>query len=268
MVLAPLPTSARSTAVHAIVIQLSAADKGHLPATLGRAIHAQVMNWLSLGDSVLARSIHDSQESPISLSGLIGHRRKQGVRPDDHFYFRIALLRGDLIDPLLDGLEQWGTQPITLTQFPFVVRSIDSLPGTHPQVGSSDYRLLAKTPQGSGDITLNFLSPTSFKQQQGIQPFPLPELVFASLQRRWNHFAPTELHIPEMKWQGVVSAFDLKTHAFKLEGGSEIGAQGWVRYRFSDPNQAAIAAILSHYAFFSGVGRKTSMGMGQTQLIR
>jgi CRISPR-associated endoribonuclease Cas6 len=268
MVLAQLPTSAKSTAVHAIVIQLSAADKGQLPATLGRAIHAQIMNWLSLGDSTLARSIHDSQDSPICLSGLIGYRRKQGIRPDDHFYFRVSLLQGDLIDPLLNGLEEWGTEPITLAQFPFVIRSIDSLPGTHPQVGSSDYALLAKTPRASGDITLNFLSPTSFKQQQGIQPFPLPELVFGNLQRRWNKFAPSDLQIPEIEWQGLVSAFDLKTHAFKLEGGSEIGAQGWVRYRFLDQEQAAIASVLSHFAFFAGVGRKTSMGMGQTQLIR
>lgn len=268
MVLAPLPMSAKSTAVHAIVIQLSAAAKGQLPATLGRAIHAQVMDWLSLGDSALARRIHDNQESPMSLSGLIGHRRKQGIRPDDHFYFRVAFLQGDLIDPLLDGLEKWGTRPITLAHFPFVIRSVDSLPGTHPQVGSSDYSLLAKTPQASGDITLNFRSPTSFKQHKGIQPFPLPELVFSNLQRRWNTFAPSDLQIPEIEWQALVSAFDLKTHAFKLEGGSEIGAQGWVRYRFLDQEQAAIASVLSHFAFFAGVGRKTSMGMGQTQLIR
>jgi CRISPR-associated endoribonuclease Cas6 len=68
-----------------------------------------------------------------------------------------------------------------------------------------------------------------------------------------------------VEWQGLVAAYELKTYALKMEGGAEIGAQGWVRYRFREPEQIKMATILSHFAFFSGVGRKTSMGMGQIQ---
>ena len=262
-----LPPPLKSTALHALVIQLGAAGKGTLPPTLGRALHAQVMHWLNLGDSCLANAIHSSQESPLSISGLIGYRRKAGTKPDDNFYFRIALLDGDLFGPLLSGLEQWGTKPLSIGQRPFVIRSIDSLPGNHPWVGSSDYALLAKTPKISGDITLNFLSPTSFKQRQDIQPFPLPELVFGNLLRRWNTFTPVELQFPVIDWHGLTSAYELKTHALKMESGAEIGAKGWVRYRFLDPEQSKIATVLAHFAFFSGVGRKTAMGMGQVRLL-
>ncbi|WP_088889834.1 CRISPR system precrRNA processing endoribonuclease RAMP protein Cas6 [Leptolyngbya ohadii] len=257
----------RSTALHSLVIRLAAADRGRLPATLGRAIHAQVMHWLSVKDSSLASQIHNSQESPISLSGLIGHRRKGNVQPDDRFYFRISLLDGGLIYPLLAGIEAGEAEPITLAGFPFVLCGIDSLPGTHAAAGSSDYTLLAKTPHISGDITLQFLSPTSFKQKQVTQPFPLPELVFGSLLRRWNTFAPLDLQFSAIEWQGFVSAYELKTYAFKLEGGAEIGAQGIVRYRFPNVEQARVATVLAHFAQFSGVGRKTAMGMGQAKLI-
>jgi CRISPR-associated endoribonuclease Cas6 len=65
----------------------------------------------------------------------------------------------------------------------------------------------------------------------------------------------------------LVAAYELKTHALKMEGGSEIGAQGWIRYHFPISEQAKLATILAHFAFFSGVGRKTSMGMGQTKLV-
>jgi len=248
------------------VIQLGAAGKGALPLTLGRAIHAAVMQWLSLGDFQLAEAIHNSQESPVAISGLLGYRRKPGTKAGDDFYFRVSLLHGDLIHPLLSGLEQWENQPLELAGYPFAIRSIDSIPGTHPQVGSSDYSLLAKNHKISGDITLDFLSPTSFKQKQNIQTLPLPELVFDSLWRRWNVYAPAELQFPAVEWQGLISAYELKTHALKMEGGAEIGATGWVRYRFPDPEQARLATILAHFAFFSGVGRKTAMGMGQTRL--
>jgi CRISPR-associated endoribonuclease Cas6 len=112
-------------------------------------------------------------------------------------------------------------------------------------------------------IALKFLSPTSFKQSQTIQPFPLPELVFGNLLRRWNIFAPVELQFPNLEWQGVVSAYNLKTRTLSLNGTAEIGTTGWVRYRFNDPEQAKVATILAHFAEFAGVGRKTAMGMGQ-----
>ena len=233
------------------------------------------MNWLSLGDSQLANRIHTDQVMPFSVSGLTGFRRKNPDRhrndrktvtqSGDGFCFRIGILAGDLLPPLLDGLTAWGTQPISLAKCSFVIRQIYSMPGSHPQVGSSDYYLLAKTPKPSDDLTLNFLTPTSFKQQQSVQPFPLPELVFGGLARRWDTFAPEELRFGVIPWQGVISAFELKTHALKMEGGAEIGAVGWVRYRFLDPEQARVATILAQFANFSGVGRKTAMGMGQVQ---
>jgi CRISPR-associated endoribonuclease Cas6 len=257
----------KSQTLHSLVVELAAADRGTIPATLSRALHSLVMNWLTLGNPQIAEEIHSSQESPLSLSGLLGNRRRGGAQAGDNFYFRICLLDGSLLEPLLVGMEQWGTQPLILGQFSFVIRSIYTLPGTHRLAGSTDYRLLANTPVTTADIELNFLSPTSFKQRQTIQTFPLPELVFGSLLRRWNALAPEEFKFDGVQWEGLVTAYELKTYALKMEGGSEIGAQGWVRYRFPSSEQAKLATILAHFAFFSGVGRKTSMGMGQTQLM-
>lgn len=252
--------------LQSIVIELGAAEKGKPPSTLGRAIHGKVLHWLSLANPELAKTVHAAQSSPISLSGLLGNRRPKGTQPGDKFYFRISLLDGSLLEPLLNGIQIAEQETIVFGKFPFVMRNYFAFPGTHRLAGSTDYSSLFQSSKISNDIQLNFLSPTSFKQQQGIQPFPLPELVFGNLQRRWNTFAPTEFEIPPIEWQGLVSAYELKTHALRLEGGAEIGAQGWVRYRFPIPEQAQVASVLAHFAFFAGVGRKTTMGMGQTQL--
>lgn len=256
----------KSSSLHSLVVELAAAKNGDIPPTLSRALHSLVMNWLQLGSPEIAESVHVCQDSPLSISGLLGNRRQQGTKVGDNFYFRICLLGGSLIEPLLKGLEQWDTQPVTLGKFPFVIRNIYALPGTHRLAGAADYSLLANNPQVMTDIELNFLSPTSFKQSLGIQTFPLPELVFGSLHRRWNTFAPEKYQFPAVEWRGLVCAYELKTHALKLEAGAEIGAQGRVLYHFSDTEQAHIATVLANFAFFSGVGRKTSMGMGQTQL--
>lgn len=259
--------SHKSKTIYSLVVELAAADTGKIPATLSRAIHGLVMNWLQLGNPQIAEEVHAMQESPLSLSGLLGNRRPKGAQAGDNFYFRVCLLDEGLLEPLFAGIEKWGTQPLILGQFMFVIRSVYTLPGTHHLARFADYKLLANTPLITADIELNFISPTSFKQRQNIQVFPLPELVFGNLLRRWNVFAPEELNFPVVAWEGLVSAYELKTHALKLEGGSEIGSQGWVRYRFPISEQAKLATVLAHFAFFSGVGRKTSMGMGQTQFV-
>jgi CRISPR-associated endoribonuclease Cas6 len=262
-----LPTHPKSTSLYSLVVLLGAAGQGRLPTSLGRAIHAQVLAWIQAGDSATAKAIHSAQISPICLSGLVGKRRRNATQPDDEFYFRISLLEGDLLEPLLTGIDHWGTRPIVLGDFPFVSRRVEALPGGHQQVRMGDYHFLRTTSPISDDIYLKFKSPTAFKQgRKKIQPFPLPELVFGSLLRRWNAFSPEDLHFPALDWQGLVSAFDLKTQVLPLEGGPQIGSVGWVRYRFPDDEQARIASVLAQYAFFAGVGLKTAMGMGQVQL--
>lgn len=251
--------------LQSVVVELEAAQPGKPPATLGRAIHAQVLEWLSLGNPEVAQALHAAQISPLSLSDLLGHRRRPKTQPGDRFLFRISLLNGNLLEPLLTGIRATEHQSIVLGKFPFKIRNYFAFPGTHRLAGSTDYSSLAQSPLSS-DLQLEFLSPTSFKQKKIIQPFPLPDLVFGSLQRRWNSFAPENLQLPAFEWQGLVSAYDLKTQTLRLKGGSEIGTQGWVRYHFCNPQQAQIASILAYFAFFSGVGRKTAMGMGQTRL--
>lgn len=256
----------KSQTLYSLVVELAAAEDGFIPATLSRAIHGLVMNWLRSDSAEIAADIHASQCSPFSLSMLEGNRRPNGTHAGDRFYFRICLLDGNLIQVLLDGIVKSEQQPIVLAKIPFLLRHVYTLPGTHNLAGSANYELLAQTPASTSDITLNFKTPTSFKQNSGIQNFPLPELVFSNLQRRWNYFAPENLQLPAVAWLGLVSAYELKTYAMKMEGGAEIGAQGWAKYRFFDAEQLRQATILAHFAFFAGVGRKTTMGMGQTKL--
>lgn len=268
MVQASLLPHFDSIALQTLVIYLGAAGNGNLPSSCNRAIHAQVLRWFQLGQPEISQAIHDSQESPISLSGLVGKRLSRVAYEGDEFYFRIGLLNGDLLAPLLRGLEKWESQLVVLARFPFIIKNIKMLPGSDPLVGSSNYNLLAQMPSDTDTLKLKFLSPTSFKlsQSKHIQPIPLPDSVFGNLQRRWNIFAPKELKFPKIQWTGLICDFEIRSERLKLDNAVELGSVGWVQYQFPNLQQARIATTLSHFAFFSGVGRKTAMGMGQTLL--
>ena len=239
-----------SHALHLLQIPISAAEP--LPLTLGRAIHAQCLHWLTAADPALAARLHEQDNFPITLATKPGSSRQQK-------HLIIGLLQKELLAPLLWGLSQDIGGDITLTGIPCRLGKWVDI------VQTSSFEALSQVPPQKV-IELQFLSPTSFKQAQGIQPFPLPELVFGSLLRRWNVFAPVELQFPAVEWKGFTAAYELKTHALKMKGGAEIGSCGWVRYEFP-VELAAIATVLAHFACFAGVGRKTAMGMGQARVL-
>jgi CRISPR-associated endoribonuclease Cas6 len=238
-----------SNALHIIQVSISATKP--LPATLGRAIHALCFQWLAAADPMLAEHLHQENSMPITLAIQYCSSQKMQLR--------ITLLKRELLAPLLWGLSANLGGEIMLADIPcWLGKWIDI-----PQ--ASSFEKLVQMP-AQRVIELQFLSPTSFKQSRAVQPFPLPELVFNGLLRRWNRFAPEKLQFSEVEWSGLVSAYELKTYALKMAGGAEIGAEGWVKYRFSDVEQARIATVLAHFACFAGVGRKTAMGMGQVRL--
>lgn len=224
-----------------------------LPATLGRAIHALCFQWLANASPDLAKNLHNCEYFPITLA----------IKPKTQrmpMTLKIGLLQGELLAPLLWGMSQDIGQQISIT-------GVDcNLDNKIKIKHSTSFKDLIQIPPQT-TICLEFLSPTSFKQRQTIQPFPLPELIFSSLWRKWNNFAPSELRLTPVEWKILTSEFEIKTFAMKMKGGAEIGTKGWIKYRFPDPEQARIATILAHFACFAGVGRKTAMGMGQTKLI-
>lgn len=231
--------------------QISLNSEQKLVPTLSRALHSLFMEWLSRGDPLLAQQVHQQALSPFTLARSFESKA---------INLRITLLGSKLLVPLLWGLNQDLGHQITITNIPCQIAT------EVKWLQNQTYEQLFNTQQ-QHLLTLDFITPTSFKQENYVQTFLLPELVFSSLHRRWNTFAPLPCQLPPMQWQGWVTAYELKTYAFKLQGGAEIGAQGWVRYQFPDLEQMRVASILAQFATFAGVGRKTAMGMGRTQLL-
>lgn len=252
--------------LHLIEIEIIATKTGEITPSLNRALHAQVINWISTVDENTARQIHNSQVSPLTVSGLLGRSDRHRVEAGREMSFRVGIMDGCILPPLLQALDRVEKDTFQLTEFPFKIKQVLAMPENNSTAKFSTYEDLAKIPKADDRIELQFLSPTSFKQgSQIIQPFPLPELVFNGLLRRWNVFAPPALRFQVVEWQGMIAAYDLKTQALKMKA-DEIGSIGWIRYEFPNPEQARIATILAHFAQYAGVGRKTAMGMGQIRL--
>ncbi len=143
-------------------------------------------------------------------------------------------------------------------------------------------------------LTLEFASLTTFNRNATKEydygnhyaRMPLPLYVFPNLVRRWQDIAPVEIQnyiqlerIEEYASNDgiIMSDYDLKTHQMHFTTHMQPGFIGKCTYQLRGSDEAVTLerpltlrqqiVLLSHLAFYCGVGYKTSMGMGQTRLL-
>ena len=185
----------------------------------------------------------------------------------------------------------------------FTLEEVITTP-THPsgQCGfTSLSKLVEQAQQMHGStleqLTLAFDSLTTFNRSNrdgyGMHHalLPLPHYLFPNLARRWEDIAPPELAalvqrrlIEDYAQRDgvIISDYDLRPHHVHFTTHQQAGFIGSCTYRLRDParlptthaedNQPSSLSLpqqlwlLSQLAFYSGIGYKTSMGLGRTRV--
>jgi CRISPR-associated endoribonuclease Cas6 len=144
-------------------------------------------------------------------------------------------------------------------------------------------------------LTLEFASLTSFNRTNernkayGIYfaRLPLPQYIFPGLARRWRELVPPELvdvvqedaieHYIQDDGM-IVADYNLKTHHVRFTTHEQPGFVGTCTYHLrkspkevttpeAPPTIRQQILLLAQFAFYCGVGHKTSMGLGRTHSI-
>jgi CRISPR-associated endoribonuclease Cas6 len=171
----------------------------------------------------------------------------------------------------------------------FAITEILTTPGSHPWAGytavSELYRHWQSTPPSASarKIALEFASPTVFSRssdKDGIgkfmEPFPAPAMFFGSVAAMWNDHMPAPLSLPKQAIRQyaeetvVVGLYRMESQMFRYWGRPQIGATGKMTYLLKDrENRDMIRTLntLADFAFYSGTGYKTTMGMGQCRRV-
>jgi hypothetical protein len=173
-------------------------------------------------------------------------------------------------------LECWGHvrqngRLLTLGKQKFWVRDVVSVAGP-------SFAELAAT-QPNTHLELRFLSPTALRQGPVSLLLPLPVNVFSWPMRVWQSFAPPTLALPG-EWpdwcaQNIfVAQHQIKTATVAISRRESFtGFVGNVQFRAVTRHPEAdlylsVWQALAGLATFSGVGPKTTIGMGAVEVIR
>ncbi len=223
------------------------------------------------------------------------------------YTLRITLLRGDLfplIYELVMTMNQGNflkeSTVIEIGKQRFALDAMISNPGDESGwTGYSSYEDLGTLAQrqqfpASYPLTFEFASLTTFHRlltpdkQYGehYAQLPLPHYIFPGLAKRWQELAPPELASVIQKerietyiaQEGIiVDDYQLQTHHVHFTEYVQRGFVGTCRYVMRGPDEAPTGGspltirqqlqLLSWLAFYTGVGYKPTMGMGQTRLV-
>jgi CRISPR-associated endoribonuclease Cas6 len=211
------------------------------------------------------------------VSNLIGGKRQRGMvqlHPKQTYRLRVTTLHSDLTSILKHGLTGlWWRNGIQLHDQQFHLVNVQ----THGDwnIETLYYDLLSNA-SSNPYLKINFGAPTTFKQTgQEMLPFPISELVFQSLLTRWESYANVPLEMDIMSYV----RHSVKIHAYKtqsqtarfIHGGHTEYVTGFtgeaVYHLGNNPQAIQILNALGEYSLFSGIGMKTTMGLGQCRMI-
>ena len=117
-------------------------------------------------------------------------------------------------------------------------------------------------------IAFKFLTPASFKHSGRYMIYPTPRLIFQSLMMQYNCFSKDigitlNDFLPLLEDMVKLNNYHLQSTNFSLEGVKIPAFYGELIYMINAPKQIInLVHMLSEFGEYSGVGIKTSIGMG------
>ena len=302
---------------HSLVLNLLPASPIPPGFTTGKHLHALFLSLVSSVDAAMGNQLHANEGnksftlSPLqvilnSKFSVLNSSRKSSIQhsklktqnskflhwhhphpipPSTPCWWRISLLDDRLFSQLsplwlnLNPNQPWHLGPADLH-----ITSILGTPqSTQPWANFCNYpQLYDQASETDRKLTLQFYTPTAFRQGKYDTAMPTPASVFGSLLRRWNHYSSIEFS-PEIIDALQPSYFNIRTELaqdpraqFQHTGARVnpanqfMGCVGKVTYQIlGNCDRATIKQLntLADFALYAGVGRKTPMGMGMCRRV-
>ncbi len=251
-----------------------------IPKWWGEAAHQLAIKVIASGDAALAAELEASKAmKPFTVSNLRGRFPGGKIDPAAAYKLRLTALDkrvAEIFEAARTGGMLREGEKVELDFIQFRVPEKEAL--IPIEMEGMTYQaltniLFAPAPPPR-TLTMDFFSPTLFKKGPQQVPYPMPELVFGSLLEHWNAspFVPTQLPEEARKYALEclrVGRFKLESRTLKMYGETFRGFVGRVKFVTLNYDRywMGIMTMLAQYAAYSGVGAKTTMGLGQCALL-
>ncbi len=254
---------------HALFLTLvSSADR-----SLGDRLHQQkTEKTFTLSPLQASNSPTDRQSHRIHRDQTLQWEHKQPISAGTPCWWRISLLDDDLFSHLtplwlnLNPNHPWHLGPANLQ----ITSILGTAQSTQPWANFRSYaQLYEQASDSTRQLAFILCTPATFRQGKYDSALPTRECIFNGLLNRWNHYSG--IPFPETLTEFLFpSYFDIRTELVNHPDGRWAGCVGTITYRIlGDVDPIAIKQLntIADFALYTGVGRKTPMGMGMVRRI-
>ncbi len=254
-----------------------------VPPSMGQVLHAFFLDSVKKLDRQLSEQLHEpAPVKPFTVSPLWGEVVFEDNRwrlfPGKEYWFRVTSISSSLSRWLQDTWVHALPGEINLAGANFKLCGYTFDHNKHGWAGSSSYEDIYNNAVSGNKvgnkITLHFHSPTTFRTRGVNYPLPDPQKVFLNLLQKWNHYSPINLgdNFTEIIAQSVFpGACKIATRIMHFDKYKQVGFTGTCTYvikKGQDDIMARVIHMLAEYAFYAGIGYKTTMGMGQGRAVK
>ncbi len=279
------------------IISLTSLGLSPIIGPLGRPAQAWFLNQIMRKHPQLAKTLHDgSNVKPFTVSTLLDrygrpHKAGDWLREGQECWLRVTTIGGDLSEVLMTSILKNLPNTLTLYKMDFRIEGYTLNPREYPWAGQTAFIELAQDSlhlQESREVRMEFVSPTAFRSNGNDISIPSPQQIFRSLWKKWNAFCPEVMQLDD-RWPNFFADCILV---------SELTAVNTVRWEFAEGTRGAATGFtgtvgftllpkakvpkkwqpywdgadvvmqsLARFAFYSGVGHHTTIGMGQARII-
>jgi CRISPR-associated endoribonuclease Cas6 len=275
---------------YAIVIH--AFPKTDLPLVhaQGKILHGLFYELLQKASAAKGDEIHSTEGlKPFSTALLMNdrQRRAEHIRAGEEIKIRFTFLDDALYPLLARYFLSTPDLSFDLVRTELTVARILTTPQSGEEwAGCTSFEdLYAHASAEEKQFSFQFATPTFFKRGGGpaypdlIVPLPLPDLVFGSLLRNWNQFSPIAFVEAALFKEICTHHLEVTHHRitsqqarliFQREDGQYkttafpgfVGTCSFRLVGLQNPDLVKTLNALADFAFYAGVGARTTMGCG------
>jgi CRISPR-associated endoribonuclease Cas6 len=261
----------------------------------GKILHGLFYEILQKASVAKGDEVHSTDGlKPFSTALLLNERQRRAehIRAGEEIKIRFTFLDDSLYPLLARYFLSAVDLTFDLVRTELTVARILSTPQSGEEwAGCASFEdLYVNASDTEKQFTFQFATPTFFKRGGGpaypdlLVPLPLPDLVFGSLLRNWNQFSPSSFveanllkeicsHHLEMTHHRITS--QLARLVFQRDEGQYrtmtfpgfVGSCSFRLVELHDRTVIKTLNALADFAFYAGVGAKTTMGFGVVRRV-
>ena len=257
---------------NSIVIEMRALSEGIIKLYPGQKLHAVFLRIVNEVNIELSEKLHENElDKSFTVSSLIGCdiEKENMIYKGKKYYFRVTTFDKQLFSLLTMALfkNKMFNSNVFLEDIEFKITNIIYDLSKSKWAGMFDMEEMLKKEEFSNSVTMKFHTPTLFKTGDTFLRIPEPDKIFGSLLRKFNKYSYYKIdeELFESFKEIKIEQKNIRMRRAKLNKFFIEGFTGEVTFRVENENERLKQAmyILSEFAFYAGVGYKTTMGFGQ-----